>query len=268
MFSDISVIVRGGGDLATGVIYTLYQTGFKVIGTEISEPLVVRRTVSFAEAIYEGKFTVEEVTANRVDDFTEIKQVLSRNEVPIVVDSEAEIIDRLQPQIVVDATMAKRNLGTGLNDAFLVIGLGPGFTAGEDVDVVIETNRGHDLGRIITAGQAESNTGIPGEVKGYSTKRVLKSPTRGKFITDRRIGDSIAAGEIFGYVDNDAIKAELEGMIRGVLKSGIEVKQGTKLGDIDPRNEIDYCYRISDKARAIGGAVLTAILSFDQQWRD
>lgn len=264
MLNDIQVVVRGAGDLATGVIYTLHQAGFQIVATEIEEPLVVRRTVSFAEAVYQDRVTVEGITAVKVEGFSELEGVLADREVPILVDPEAEVIDYLQPEVVIDGIMAKRNIGTKIDNAELVIGLGPGFRAGEDVDAVIETNRGHDLGRIITEGEAEPNTDIPGEIKGYSSERVLKSPTTGRFITDREIGDRVKAKEVIGYVGEKAIKAKISGVIRGLLASGIGVEQGTKLGDIDPRERTDYCYRISDKARTIGGAVLAAVLSLNQ----
>lgn len=260
MLNDIKVVVRGAGDLATGVIYNLYQAGFKVVATEMETPLVVRRTVALAEAIYQGKYTVEDVTARRINNFAKIEEVLADDEVPVIVDPEAEVIDAWQPNVVVDAIMAKRNVGSQIDDGELVIGLGPGFTAKKDVDVVIETNRGHNLGRIIEEGQAQSNTGIPGKIAGYGKKRVLHSPIEGKFSSEREIGEQISSGEIFGCVGETVITAEVDGIIRGLLKSDIDIKQGIKLGDIDPRGIEEYCYTISDKARAIGGAVITAIL--------
>jgi len=265
MFNNIKVLVRGAGDLATGVIHTLYQAGFKVVATEVENPLVVRRTVSLAEAIYQEEFTVQEVTASKVDDFVKLDRVLADAKVPIIVDPEAKVINYWQPQIVIDAIMAKRNLGTRKNDAEIVIALGPGFTAKEDVDAVIETNRGHNLGRIIKKGQAQPNTGVPGQIAGYGKERVLKSSISGIFTSDKKIGEEISVGEIFAYVGDREIKAKISGVIRGLLKSGIKVKAGTKLGDIDPRDVKENCYTISDKARTIGGAVLTAIFILDRE---
>ncbi|MCK8827283.1 selenium-dependent molybdenum cofactor biosynthesis protein YqeB [Natroniella acetigena] len=264
MFGNIKVLVRGAGDLASGVIHALYQSGFKVVATEIETPLVVRRTVSFAEAIYQGELTVEGVRASKVDNFAKIEKILADAKVPVIVDPEAKVIDFWKPQIVVDAIMAKKNLGTRINDAEIVIGLGPGFTAKEDVDAVIETNRGHDLGRIIKEGQAQIDTGVPGQIAGYSKERVLKSSVSGIFTSDKKIGEQISSGEVFGYIGNTAIKAEVDGVIRGLIKSGIDIKVGTKLGDIDPRGIEEYCYTISDKARTIAGSVITAILSLSK----
>ncbi|KXS45289.1 MAG: xanthine dehydrogenase accessory factor [Candidatus Frackibacter sp. T328-2] len=261
MLKDIKVVVRGAGDLATGIIYSLYQAGFKVVATEVANPLVVRRSVSFAEAIYQNEFTVEGITARRIVKFSEIEEVLNAGEVPVIADPKAEVIKEWQPKVVVDAIMAKRNIGTKIDDAEVVIGLGPGFTAQKDVDAVIETARGHNLGRVIKDGSAELNTGIPGEIGGYREKRVLKSTCNGEFTSPKKIGERIITGETFGYIANQEIKAEIDGVIRGLLKSGVMVREGTKLGDIDPRGIKEYCYTISDKARAIGGAVLTATLS-------
>ncbi|MGM0471111.1 MAG: selenium-dependent molybdenum cofactor biosynthesis protein YqeB [Bacillota bacterium] len=262
---EIEVVVRGAGDLATGVIYNLYQAGFRVVATEIENPMVVRRTVSFAEAIYQGKYSVEDVTAQRIEDYTEVEAVWQQDHLPIIVDPKAEIIDELKPQVVVDATMAKRNLGTQIDDAPLVIALGPGFSAGDDVDAVIETNRGHDLGRIITSGRAEANTGVPGNIEGYTSQRVIRNSTAGIFTSPHKIGDRIKQGEVFGYVGDEVIKSKLTGRIRGLLKTETPVEPETKLGDVDPRDKTDHCYKISDKARAIGGAVVTAILSLGDQ---
>ncbi|SJZ33414.1 selenium-dependent molybdenum cofactor biosynthesis protein YqeB [Selenihalanaerobacter shriftii] len=264
MLSDTKVVVRGAGDLATGVIYNLYQAGFQVVATEVEEPLVVRRTVSLAEAVYQGEYKVENIIAKKTEDFDKIEKILERSQVPVIVDPKAEIINYFKPDVVVDAIMAKKNLGTQINDAEIVIGLGPGFTAKKDVDAVIETARGHDLGRIIYKGQTKPNTGLPGKIKGYSKKRVFKSPDNGKFTSPRKIGDEISVGEIFGYVGDMVIESKINGVIRGLLKSGIKVKEGVKLGDVDPRSIKDNCYTISDKARAIGGAVVTSILSLSR----
>ncbi|MCK8825715.1 selenium-dependent molybdenum cofactor biosynthesis protein YqeB [Fuchsiella alkaliacetigena] len=260
MITDTKVVVKGAGDLASGVIYYLAQAGFQVVATELAQPLVVRRTVSFAEAIYQGSFVVEGVMAKKAVDFGEIESVLEQGQVPILVDPQAEVINFWQPQVVVDATMAKRNLGTDIEDAPLVIALGPGFEAACDADIVIETKRGHNLGRLIYNGQAEANTGVPGEIAGYTEQRVLKSPHKGNFKPAKAIGEEIAAGEVFGYVEQSAVQAEVSGVIRGLLKSGVSVKEGTKLGDIDPRGRKKNCYTISDKARSLGGAILMAIL--------
>jgi xanthine dehydrogenase accessory factor len=255
------IVIKGAGDLATGVAYRLFNSGFPIIMTEIAEPLVVRRTVSFAEAIFSGSVTVEGVTAARAGSEKEALDMIEKGVIPVLVDPGALVIKKLQPTVVVDAIMAKGNKLTRIDDAPLVIGIGPGFNAGVDVHAIIETKRGHNLGRVIYAGSAIPDTGAPGEVLGYSRERLLRAPVDGIVKPCYEIGQQVKKGDIVAYVDSTPVIAELTGLIRGMLHEGIKVKAKVKLGDIEPREGIDY-NTISDKARAIGGAVLEAICSY------
>ena len=259
---DIKVVIRGGGDLASGIAFRLKRSGFPVIMTELTEPLVVRRTVSFAEAVYNGKVEIEGILGIATEKPPEAIKLLNDRIIPVVVDPCGEILKYWQPQVVVDAVMAKKNiLKTSLSDAELVIGIGPGFIAGQDVHTVIETKRGHYLGRVIYQGTVIDNTGIPGIVDGVGRDRVAYSPCEGFFQTSRKIGEVIKKGDIFGNVDGTPVRAQISGIIRGLVKPGIWVKTNVKVGDIDPRVDLDYCSTISDKALAIGGGVLEAILA-------
>lgn len=260
---DMLVLVKGAGDLATGVAHRLFRCGFQVVMTEIAQPSVVRRSVSFAEAVYEGAHEVEGVTSRWAHNVAEIVAILKRGEIPVLVDPGAGCRLWLNPGAIVDAIMAKKNTGTTIADAPVVVGLGPGIVAGIDAHAVIETNRGHNLGRVILDGCAEPNTGIPGNIDGFSTERLLKAPADGVFFSCFGIGDVVAAGDILGYVDNTPAKAGLTGMIRGLIRDGLRVTRGLKIGDIDPRGGVEHCYTISDKARAVAGGVLEAILSLE-----
>jgi len=257
----LKVLIKGAGELASGVAYRLSQCHFRVLMTEIPQPRAVRREVAFCEAVYEGEKEVEGVVARLISPPEEIFEMWQAGKLPLLVDPEAKIKDVLKPDVLVDAIVAKKNLGTRITDALLVIGLGIGFEAGKDVHVVIETNRGHNLGRVIHHGEAEANTGVPGEIAGFSKERVFRAPRAGRFSTSKQIGDYVEAGEVVAFVDGVPIKVLISGAIRGLLKDGTEVYKGIKAGDIDPRGVRDYCYTISDKARAIGGGVLEAILS-------
>jgi xanthine dehydrogenase accessory factor len=265
--ADILVVVRGGGDLGTGVAHRLHRAGFTVMVTELPQPLCVRRAVSFAEAVYAERITVEGVTAHRADDPMLGMAYTVFNEIPVVVDAENTVLERMRPPIVVDARIAKRNLGTHLHDAPLVIGLGPGFTAGRDCHAVVETNRGHDLGRVFWQGSAEPDTGQPEAVRGYSGQRVLRAPVDGVFATAREIGEAVKAGDVIATVGGQPLSAAFDGVLRGVLHDGVAVQAGVKVGDLDPRGVREYCFSISDKARAIGGGVLEAILAGIDLWR-
>ena len=261
--NDIKVVVRGGGDLATGVAYRLYRSGFKVIVTELENPLVVRRTVSLAQTIYQDQIEIEDLTGQLADNSEEAIRLIDEGVVPVLIDPTADIIEYWKPTVVVDATMNKKNgAGTELSDAPLVLGLGPGFEAGKDVDAVIETQRGHHLGRVIYKGQALPNTGIPGVVNGVGRKRVIYSPIEGVFNTQRKVGQMIEVGEVIGWINETPIYAKISGCIRGLLKSGVKVNSNVKIGDIDPREDDTFCYTISDKALAMGGGVLEGILTF------
>ncbi|MDO7785636.1 selenium-dependent molybdenum cofactor biosynthesis protein YqeB [Desulforamulus aquiferis] len=259
---DNIVLIRGAGDLASGVAYRLLKCGMQVVMTEIARPMMVRRSVSFAEAVYEGKHSVEGVTARLVKDHQEAIKVINKGDIPILIDPAAEEALKLKPTVLVDAIIAKRNTGTTITDAPIVIGLGPGFTAGVDVHAVVETNRGHYLGRLILKGTAQPDTGLPGAVNGYTKERLVRSPANGTFNACVEINCTVKAGDILGYVGSYPIKAEIGGILRGLIKDGIKVYKGLKIGDIDPRCEERHCYTVSDKALAIAGGVLEGILYF------
>lgn len=256
------VIVRGAGDLATGVIIRLANAGYQVVALETDKPTVIRCTVSLAQAMFGKTTTVEDTTAVRCDNPANVFAILKEGRIPILCDPEGEAIARLKPLCVIDAILAKRNLGTKITDAPLVIGLGPGFTAGLDCHLVIETKRGHSLGRIITEGQAIPDTGIPGIIGGYGAERVIRSPYQGIFHSDRSLGDIVKAGDCIATVDGQPVFATIDGMLRGLLNNSLAVTKGFKVADIDPRGKEAEFTTVSDKARAIGGAVLEALDHF------
>ena len=266
MLEDILVVIKGGGDLATGVVHRLHRAGMPVVVTELAQPTVSRRAVAVASAVYEGQVEVEGLVAQLAESDQDPKGFKSKplgswGLVPVVVDPRGEVIARLRPTVVVDAIMAKRNAGaTTITDAPIVIGLGPGFTAGVDVHAVIETNRGHYLGRVILSGSAEPHTGVPGPTAGFTRERVLRAPCEGIFTGKRRIGDAVEAGQVVASVAGQPVAANISGVLRGLLADGLPVKPGLKVGDVDPRGVREHCFTISDKARAIGGGVLEAIL--------
>nr|WP_243124224.1 selenium-dependent molybdenum cofactor biosynthesis protein YqeB [Pelotomaculum schinkii] len=255
------VVIRGAGDLASGVAYRLYKSGLDVIMTEIERPLVVRRTVSFAEAVYEGNVTIEGIEAGLAGSVEGALSLLEKKVIPVLVDPAAAVVKDARPAVVVDARMAKRNLDTTIGDAPLVIGLGPGFTAGVDVHAVIETCRGHRLGRAIYSGGAIPDTGAPGAVDGYTLERLLRAPVDGVMAPRCSIGEQVEKGDVVAYVETTPVYAEMTGMVRGMLKEGLWVPKGTKIGDIDPRQDAEYD-TISDKALAVGGGVLEAVCHF------
>ncbi|MGL4863923.1 MAG: selenium-dependent molybdenum cofactor biosynthesis protein YqeB [Cetobacterium sp.] len=257
-------IIRGAGDLATGVIHRLYKCGFKMLVLEIDKPSSIRRTVSFSECIYNlnGEQIVEGVKARKIETLEEIKKCWLNKEIPIAIDSSGKWIEELKPNIVVDAIIAKKNLGTTITMAPITIGLGPGFIAGKDVGIVIETMRGHNLGRIIKVGEAEKNTGNPGDIGGFTTERVIYAEVSGKFKSFKKIGDIVKKDEIIGTIDNEVVSASIDGLLRGIIRDDYDVKKGLKIADIDPRlNQYSNCFTISDKARALGGSVVEAIFS-------
>lgn len=258
--TPLHVVVKGGGDLGTGVAWRLHRCGFRVLVTETERPTVIRRAVAFASAVYEGVVTVDGVTARLVRSDDEIAEAWSGGDVPVLIDPQATVIRRLHPDAVVDAIMAKRNLGTKIAAAPVVVALGPGFTAGVDCHAVVETNRGHNLGRVILQGSAEPNTGVPGVVGGESARRVLRAPIEGVFGAQRAIGDLVRAGETVAHVDDAPIRSPLDGVVRGILHDGLHVRAGMKVGDVDPRGVVSHCFTISDKALAIAGGVVEAIL--------
>lgn len=259
------VIVRGGGDIATGTIYKLYQCGFRVLILEIQNPSAIRRHVAFCEAVYQGTQTVENVRCTLAGSLDEAKVLLEKGQLVILVDPKGESIQALEPIAVVDAILAKKNLGTTCRMADIVIGLGPGFEAGVDVDAVIETMRGNSLGKVIYKGTAIANTGIPGEIAGFSKERVIHSPITGVLKAVHKIGDTVERGEVLAYIENEnesvPVRATMDGLLRGLIRDGYQVNQGLKIADIDPRlEEYENCFCISDKARCIAGGVLEAIL--------
>lgn len=255
------VVVRGGGDIASGVIQKLHRVGFRVLVLELEKPTSIRRTVCFSEAVYTGRTELEGITAVRAESIVEIYHTWAENCVPVAVDPKGSCINSFKPLAVVDAIIAKRNTGMHKDLAPVIIAIGPGFTAGKDVSVVIESNRGHNMGRLIFHGNAEPNTGRPGNIAGYTIERVLKSPDDGIIAVEHSIGDTVKQGDIIATVNGHTINAQIDGIIRGIIRGGTYVTKGFKVGDIDPRiDQLKNCYTISDKARAIGGAVLEAII--------
>lgn len=260
MFKDI-VVVRGGGDIASGTIQKLHNSGFKVLILEVEKPTAIRRLVCYGEAVYEGETTVEGITSKLVSSINEVEETWRRNQIPVLIDPKGLSIDKIRPGIVVDAILAKKNIGTHIAMADITLALGPGFVAGKDVHAVVETMRGHNLGRIIFKGEAMKNTGVPGEIKGFSKERVIYSPSCGTIINIRKIGDIVKAGETLATVNGFEVKATIDGVLRGIIRDGSDASEGLKIADIDPRlEEQQNCFTISDKARALGGAVLEAIL--------
>jgi len=240
--SDLVILIKGAGELASGVACRLFRSHFRICLTDIEQPQAVRRTVSFCEAVYDGEKEIEGVIARRISSPEEVPLVWQAGKIALLVDPEAEIKNSLKPDVLVDAILAKKNLGTGIKDALLVIGLGPGFTAAKDVHVVIETNRGHNLGRIFKAGEAEPNTGIPGEIAGFSADRVFRAPKAGKFLNVKKIGDFVQIGDVVAKVNSELVKASFSGVVRGLLRDGTKVYPGMKAGDIDPRGNCpDHC---------------------------
>jgi len=259
--SELIILIRGAGEMASGVAHRLHRSHFRICMTEVSHPLAVRREVSFCEAVYEGEKEVEGVRAKLISVPDGIESEWKKGHIPLLIDPEAnKTREFLKPDVLIDAIMAKKNLGTHLEDAPLVIGLGPGFSAGKDVHIVIETNRGHHLGKMILKGEAEPDTGIPGEVGGYTIERLLRTMKKGIFLPQKMIGDKVTKGSVVAVVDDYPVMAEVNGVVRGLLREGIEAKRGMKVGDIDPRGKKEHCFTISEKARAIGGGALEAIL--------
>jgi xanthine dehydrogenase accessory factor len=265
LFFDTLILLKGAGDLGTGVAWRLHRAGFPVIITELAQPRVVRRTVAFASAVYDGAITVEGVTARRAESFADARTLLDAGIVPVLVDPETRAREFFAPQVLIDAVMAKRNAGTRIADAPLVIALGPGFTPGLDCHAVIETNRGHNLGRVLWDRAAEANTGAPGEVGGKSAERVLRAPVEGRVTSAVRIGDMVVRGQVIARVGGYEVRAPFDGILRGLMHDGIVVQAGMKIGDVDPRAEREHCFTISDKALAVGGGALEAILSWTNQ---
>lgn len=259
------IVVRGGGDLASGTIYKLHRCGFPVLILEHPQPSAIRRNVAFSEAVYTGKQTVEDVDCILAKNVEEARHIVADGKLAVLVDPDGLCIQTLKPFAVVDAVLAKKNLGTSRAMASVTVALGPGFRAGEDVDAVVETRRGHDLGRVIYQGSAAPNTGIPGLIGGYARERVIYSPAAGVLRSKKNITDTVQKGDAIAVIETETgdvpVLASIDGLLRGLLRDGYAVTEGFKIADIDPRiDEYKNCFTISDKARCIAGGVLEAIL--------
>ncbi len=253
------VLIRGAGDIASGIALRLYRAGLSVVMTDLERPTAIRRTVCFSQAILLGQVTVEDVTA-RAASLPQVEAILAAGEIPVLADPHCRCREALRPDVLVDAILAKKNLGTSITDAPAVIAVGPGFTAGVDCHAVVETMRGHTLGRVIWDGPALPNTNIPGLIGGFAGERVLRAPCDGVFRQVLDIGAQVQAGDIAGYVEDQPVTCTISGVLRGILPSGVTVFRGMKSGDVDPRCQPDFCRLASDKALAVGGGVLEAIL--------
>jgi xanthine dehydrogenase accessory factor len=266
-----TIMVRGGGDLATGVVQKFYRAGFNVVVLETESPTAIRRSVSLSEAVYDGVAEVEDMVCRKVSGVTDLEGCWQRGEIPLLVDPHGESIKKIKPSAVIDAIIAKKNLGTSIDMADVTIALGPGFNAGKEVHAVIETQRGHDLGRLILQGFAKPDTGVPGDIEGESIRRIIRAPVSGKVVHKNKIGDIVKQGDVlFSIVDVDGegvveasvdVIAPFNGLLRGLIREGLQVHSGIKAADIDLRVDIDW-RTISDKARCIGGAALEAYLFF------
>jgi xanthine dehydrogenase accessory factor len=257
--SENIALVKGGGDLGTGVVLRLFQRSYRVVVTELPQPLVIRRAVAVASAVYEGRVSVEEIEARRVQDIADMAAAWAAGYIPVIVDPETHIAQKLEPRVVVDAIMAKRNTGTTIHDAPAVVALGPGFCAGVDCHAVIETQRGPDLGRVYFSGSTAPDSGMPGEIGGETIQRVLRAPADGAFVERARIGDLVRAGDVVGQVNGQPVTTAIAGVVRGLLTSGVVVRAEAKVGDIDPRGDPALCYHVSDKAWQVADGVLEAL---------
>jgi xanthine dehydrogenase accessory factor len=255
------VLVKGAGEMASGIAWRFHMAGLRrICMLDLAEPLCVRRTVSFCTALESGAAEVEGVRAVRARTRGEIESAWAQGAIAVASTDDWARSGGPAPEVVIDAILAKHNTGTGKDDAPLVIALGPGFEAGTDCHLVIETNRGHDLGRLIERGRAEPNTGVPGAIAGHAADRVLRAPADGEFDSARRIGDRVRRDDVIGTVAGSPVAARIDGVLRGLIRPGTVVTRGLKLGDIDPRSRAEYCYTISDKARAIAGAALEGVM--------
>ena len=260
--NELIIGIKGAGEIASGIACRLFQSNIKnIFMMETKNPLAVRRQVSFCEAVHDGKIIVEEVEAKKITSFEEMHNVWKENKIPVIIDPDWNCIKTVKPHVVIDAIIAKKNLGTNLSEAPVVIGLGPGFEAGKDVHIAIETNRGHNLGRVILNGSPEPNTGVPGSTNGFTHERVLRAPCAGIFNSDLNIGATVKKEQVVGNVDGQDVISQIDGVLRGQIRNNTKVTDKLKIGDIDPRGEIQYCTTISEKARAIGGSVLEAVLN-------
>ncbi len=255
------ILIRGGGDLASGVALRLFRAGIKCLITEIEQPLAVRRMVAFAEAVYAGEIKVEDATGRKAGSLKDALSCVEQGLIPVMVDPRAEIKQALEPLVVVDGRMTKRPADYSLDYAPFIIGLGPGFEAGVNCHAVVETKRGPTLGRVYWQGGAELDTGLPERVGSYQTERVLRSPAEGILIGQVKIGAAVKKGEIVARVNGQPVTAHFDGLVRGLLHDGVPVHKDVKIGDLDPRLDPKISQLVSDKALAVGGGVLEAILS-------
>lgn len=260
----MKILIRGAGDLATGIASRLYGAGHQILMTEIQVPLTVRRTVALSRAVYEKRARVEEMEGFLAEDGQSAQAILERGDIAVMVDPEMECRSWFAPDVIVDAILAKKNLGTEITDAPFVIGGGPGFTAGKDCNCVVETKRGHTLGNIIWQGSAIPNTGVPGNVGGYTVERLIRASADGVMEPKVQIGEYAEKGQIVALTGGVPVYAQMSGIVRGMLQEGVHVWKNLKIGDIDARTEVSHCYTISDKARAIGGGVLEAVTGFER----
>lgn len=260
----MKILIKGAGDLATGIASRLYGAGHQILMTEIEVPLTVRRTVAFSRAVYEGRAAVEDMEAYRAENETEARAILEKGCIAVMVDPTAACRQWYQPDVIVDAILAKKNLGTEIGHAPFVIGVGPGFFAGMDCHCVVETKRGHTLGRIIWRGPAIANTGIPGNIGGYTTQRLLRASADGVIHPLVSIGDYVEEGQVVAMTGGQEVRSQMPGIVRGMLQEGVVVEKGLKIGDVDARAEKSHCLTISDKAKAIGGGVLEAVSAYEK----
>ena len=256
------ILIRGAGDIASGIAVRLFRCGFTLAMTDLEKPTSIRRTVCFSEAILHGVCAVENITAERAKTKADAEGIWARCHIPVFADDGGTVLSLLRPAAVVDARLAKVNIDTHITDAPIVIAVGPGFTTGQDCHAVVETQRGHYLGRAIYEGSASENTGVPGNIGGYTVERVIRSPRAGVFHPIHEIGDQVFAGETVAYVDEEPVRCLIAGILRGILPEGTHVHIGMKSGDVDPRCKPDHCLCVSDKALSVGGGVLEALLHF------
>jgi xanthine dehydrogenase accessory factor len=269
MLNSPLIVVRGAGDIATGTICRLHKSGMRVLALEVATPTAIRRTVSLSEAVYSGSSCVEEVSAVLAGSLFSCESIWQKRQVPVLVDPDCHCLRVCTPVALVDAILAKKNCGTNMDMASITIGLGPGFTAGHDVHAVVETNRGHDLGRVMYKGSALANTGLAGNIAGVGRERVIYAPVSDGMRVSKDIGSVVGKGEIIARIGEEPVSAPIDGLVRGMIRDGFPVKQGMKVADIDPRSEqIANCYTISEKARCIAGGVLEVILHLSKARRE
>lgn len=255
-------VIRGAGDIATGIALRLYRAGIKIVMTDLPQPTSIRRTVCFSEAIRHGTAVVEGVEACLAENAAEARKIAESSRVAVLMDPEAACVKTLRPDALVDAILAKKNMGTRITDAPVVVAVGPGFTAGVDCHAAVETMRGHTLGRVLYEGSPLPNTGVPGVIAGYAAERVLRAPADGVFEPKKEIGAQVKKGEVAAVVSGKPMLCKIDGCLRGLMQAGAVVFEGMKCGDVDPRGIPDNCTTASDKAIAVGGGVLEAILHF------